>query len=146
MQGMDINNSSVQQHAVNMTFPLKSSTGDATDGLEVWVPDGHLYIIDNLLIVNQHSGDVTATIYLWQHGQASNSYSTGANNFIGDDETTPQGKAAENIGIWRKTMATATTERPFGDTPFYLMAGQAFNIYVTTNGVASASYSFRDCF
>ena len=147
MQGIDINNSSLQQHAVNLTYPLKASTGDLLDGLELWVPDGHLYIIDNLIITNGHSSSVTATIYLAQHGQSANSYTDFSNtHFLHDDWMTPAASASESVRIWRKAQAAHTSDRPFGDSPFYLMAGQALSIYVDNNGTGHATYSFRDCF
>ena len=147
MQGIDINNSSLQQHAVNMTFPLKSGLGDTVNGLELWVPDGHLYIIDNLIITNQSASSVTTTVYNWQFGGYSNNVAYGMANthFLHDDETTPD-RGAENVAVWKKAIAATTSERPFGDSPYYLMAGQALNIYVTTDEAVYASYSFRDCF
>lgn len=148
MQGIDINNSSTQQHAVNMSFLLRGSTGSTLNAMEIWVPNGHLYIIDNLILVNNHSGSVTATLYMMQNKGTSQSYEDmAATHFLGSDSTVPIGQGATNsVGIWRKAMASATAERPFGDSPFYLMAGQGITIYVGTNDVVSASYSFRDCF
>ena len=147
MQGIDINNSSLQQHAVNMTFQLKGSTGNAIQGQEIWVPDGHLYIIDNLIITNGHSSAVQNTIYLMQNQAQANSYIDYAStHFLHDDRTTPAGRGATTDRIWRKSQAAHTSDRPFGDSPFYLMAGQGLTIYTATNNVCHATYSFRDCF
>tara|TARA_R100001244_G_scaffold36288_1_gene33292 strand:- start:195 stop:641 length:447 start_codon:yes stop_codon:yes gene_type:complete len=148
MQGIDINNSSVQQHAINMSFMLRGNTGQSLNAMEIWVPDGHLYIIDNLLVTNRHSSAVTTTIYFMQNKGSTYSYEDmAATHFLGGDSTTPTGRGAVNVpGIWRKAMDAATSTRPFGDSPFYLMAGQGLNMYTVTNDVVSASFSFRDCF
>ena len=147
MQGIDINNSSTQQHAVNMTFQLTGRTGNALQGQEVWVPDGHLYIIDNLIITNGHSSAVQNTIYLMQNQTQANSYTNFSNtHFLHDDATTPVGRGGTQDRIWRKSQDAHTSDRPFGDSPFYLMAGQGLTIYSATNNVCHATYSFRDCF
>ena len=150
MQGIDINNSSLQQHAVNMTFQLKGDTGNALQGQEIWVPEGHLYIIDNLIITNGHTSAVQNTIYLMQNQSQSNSYvdyyTTQAVHFIHTDGTTPAGRGGLTNRIWRKSQDAHTSDRPFGDSPFYLMAGQGLTIYTATNNVCHATYSFRDCF
>ena len=144
---LDIKNASVQQHAVNMTFECVSSLGDPIDGMDIWVPDGHLYIIDNFVLTNYTSGAALCSVYWWGNWGSTSSYETAQNNFLGDDATTMAGRGAiEGLQMWRDNFGAYESLRPFGDSPYYLNGGQGLNIFAPAVGTIVASFSFRDCF